>query len=129
MERLRRHGLTVKLTKCSWGLNEVEYPGHRVGKGKIAIPDHRVEAIINNSRVKNLRAFLGTIRYYQDFAPALAEATNPLDALTTKKAPNHILWTDELTHCFQEAERILSDATALMIPRKESELLLQTDAS
>ena len=34
MERLRRHGLTVKLTKCSWGLNEVEYLGHRE-KGRL----------------------------------------------------------------------------------------------
>ena len=62
LERLRRHGLTVKPNKCSWGLAEVEYLGHRVGKGKIAILDHRVEAIRNyqqHKSKKNLRAFFG----------------------------------------------------------------------
>ena len=45
LEVLKRHGLTAKPSKCVWGARTLEYLGHIVGDGKVAVPEARVQAI------------------------------------------------------------------------------------
>ena len=42
---LRRHGLTAKPSKCVWGAKELENLGHKVGRGRVAVPDARMMAV------------------------------------------------------------------------------------
>ena len=42
---LQKHGLTVKLAKCEFGRNKVEYLGHIIGDGELAVPGHRAAAM------------------------------------------------------------------------------------
>jgi len=67
LEALRKAGLRAKHFKCQWGRINLEYLGHRVGRGKLAVPNHRVEAM-KHFRLpvtkKELRAFFGNICYY-----------------------------------------------------------------
>ena len=44
-EALRQHGLTVKLGKCEFGRSQVEYLGHVIGNGELAVPRHRAAAM------------------------------------------------------------------------------------
>ena len=55
---LRRHGLTAKPSKCVFGKQHIEYLGHLVGSGRLAVPQHRVEALagyIKPKMVKDIR--------------------------------------------------------------------------
>jgi len=47
LERLKKFGLTANPKKCVWGVAEIEHLGHRVGKGKVCIPEMRVKALRN----------------------------------------------------------------------------------
>ena len=44
-ETLKQHGLTVKLAKCEFGRTKVEYLGHIIGGGVLAVPAHRAAAM------------------------------------------------------------------------------------
>jgi len=59
---LRMAGLKSKKSKCQWGLKYVEYLGHKIGNGQMAVPEHRITAMkefIQPKSKKDLRAFLG----------------------------------------------------------------------
>ena len=45
LARLRESGLTANPKKCKWGGKVVEFLGHKLGEGKMSIPNRRVEAI------------------------------------------------------------------------------------
>ena len=45
LEVLQQNGLTAKPSKCVWGVETVEYLGHRIGKREVAVPEARTEAI------------------------------------------------------------------------------------
>ena len=67
---LEKVGLTAKRTKCEWGKSTLEYIGHQIGDGMVAIPEHRVTAVkeyVKPNTKKIVRAFLGTTGYYRRF--------------------------------------------------------------
>ena len=67
-ERLNDAGLTAKRSKCEWGKTRLEYLGHKIGEGRLAVPEDRAAAIANfikPTSKKGLRAFLGTTGYYR----------------------------------------------------------------
>ncbi len=66
LEALRRVGLTARPEKCQWGQSYLEYLGHRIGGGQVAVPQAHVEAMKEYRRPKtqkDLRAFLGSVGY------------------------------------------------------------------
>ena len=67
---LRRHNLTAKPKKCVFGKRYLEYLGHLIGSGRLAVPQHRIaalEAYIKPKMAKDMRSFLGTMSYYRKF--------------------------------------------------------------
>ena len=69
---LREHGLMAKPSKCEWSMCHVEYLGHIVGSGLVAVPQMRVKAMSEFAQPvskKDMRAFLGAIGYYRKFNP------------------------------------------------------------
>jgi len=38
---LKQAGLMVKPDKCQWGKKYLDLLGHRLGSGKIVVPEHR----------------------------------------------------------------------------------------
>ena len=45
LEALRATGLTAKPEKYVWGARSLEYLGHKVGLGKVEVPEARVKAL------------------------------------------------------------------------------------
>ena len=45
LSALDKYGLKVKEAKCEFGQKFVEYLGHIVGDGKLAVPEHRAAAM------------------------------------------------------------------------------------
>ena len=45
--RLREHKLRVKISKCEFGKQQVEYLGHIVGHGQVRMDPSKVQAIVD----------------------------------------------------------------------------------
>ena len=88
-ERLRDFGLAIRLEKCIFGVNSVEFLGHEVSQyGTVPLPS-KVKSIADfpkPSTVKGLQEFLGMINFYHRFLPQSAALLRPLyNAMKTTK--------------------------------------------
>lgn len=66
-DRLQKAGLTVKLRKCQFAMEECSYLGHRIGGGVVRPVEDKVEAVRRYPQPltkKEVRAFLGLAGYY-----------------------------------------------------------------
>ena len=97
LEALAGRGFTVKLSKCSFRCRYLEYLGHCIGDGQIAVPAHRLQALVEfrqPSTKRDLRSFLGAVSYYRRFLPGLASHSAVLTPSTTKSAPGVVSGDD-----------------------------------
>ena len=131
-QALQKHGLTVKESKCEFGKCQVEYLGHLIDNGVLAVPHHRAEAIakfIQPRTKKQLRAFLGAASYYRRFRKGFANFSNVLTPATSKAAPGVVGWTEAMLEAFSHLRVCLYDVCVLTIPSQEDTFVLHTDAS
>ena len=85
--RLRRHGLKIKLAKCQFLMAETKYLGFVINKQGIKPDDDKVKVIRSMPEpktVRQVRGFIGAIGYYRRFIPAFSRIATPLIALTKK---------------------------------------------
>ncbi len=82
---LIKAGLKGKKSKC--------LSGHKIGNGQMAVPKYRITAMkefVQPKSKKDLRAFLGSIRYYRKFIPNFADHSSVLSPSTSSKAHGKI---------------------------------------
>ena len=105
VQALSDHGLTLKSEKCVFGKTHLEYLGHWIGCGTVAVPEHRATAMANYIRPrtrKQLRSFLGAVSYYRRFVKNLANYSSQLSPHTSKFSPNVIVWTEVMVEDFNQ---------------------------
>ncbi|KAL2237827.1 UNVERIFIED_CONTAM: Retrovirus-related Pol polyprotein from transposon opus [Sesamum indicum] len=87
LTRLREHEVYVKVLKCSFARESINFLGHIVERGRIRMDPKKVQAIEEwrpPSDVHDLRAFLGLASYYQRFVKDYSEIVWPLTNLLKK---------------------------------------------
>ena len=132
LDELKKHGLTVKFSKCAFGQKKVEYLGHMIGGGVLAVPSHRATAMAEYRlpiTKKQLRSFLGAASYYRKFVEGLARFTSALSPATSLSSPTKVDWTKERLEAFDSIRVSLVDACVLTIPTLKDIFSLHTDAS
>ena len=80
---LEKNQFYSKLSKCSFGKEEVEYLGHVISQG-VKVDLEKIKAITEWPKPKNiskLRGFLGLTGYYRRFIKNYAHLTTPLSNL------------------------------------------------
>ena len=85
----REDRLDVKVKKSEFGKKFLEYLGHTIGSGVLAIPDQRVSDLVQYRLPKSrrdLRAFMGGVSYYRRFLPGLAALMARLSPAMSKTA-------------------------------------------
>ena len=129
---LRSSGLTTRRDKCVFGRTKLEYLGHLVGGGEMAVPHHRASAMQDYKlpkTKKQLRAFLGSCSYYRKFVQGFAQLSSILSPDTSKLAPNVIVWDGRKLEAFNSLKVCLVDVCVLTVPSSEDSFILNTDAS
>ena len=130
--RLHRAGLTVKRSKCRFGFTKLEYVGHEVGSGEVAMTQENIDKIraaAQPTNKKTLRSFLGLAGYYRNHIPNFSSIALPLTNLTKKKQPNVLQWGEEQENSFVTLKELLTSNPVLQLPNFEQSFVLQTDAS
>jgi len=68
LRRLEENDLYMKLEKCSWKVNKVNFLEVVMGQGKIEMKEEKVEGVLNwpvPKTVRDIRKFLGLTNYYR----------------------------------------------------------------
>ena len=132
LERMRKFGLTLKESKCQFGREKLEYLGHVIGGGELAVPAHRAAAMADYKQPqtkRQLRSFLGAASYYRQFVQGYARLSSVLTPMTTKSAPCVVCWTVEGLEAFTRLKVSLVDVCVLTVPTQQDNFVLHTDAS
>uniref|UniRef100_A0A8C5MCT0 Gypsy retrotransposon integrase-like protein 1 n=1 Tax=Leptobrachium leishanense TaxID=445787 RepID=A0A8C5MCT0_9ANUR len=130
--RIRDANLTLKPTKCRIGMSEVQYLGHRVGRGTQRPEPAKIEAILEwptPITKTQVLAFLGMAGYYRKFVPNYSVLAKPLTDLTKKTLPRQVLWSPECETAFQQLKTALTQAPLLAAPNYSKRFIVHTDAS
>ena len=88
LQLLREH-LSFKKSKCSFGVPEVEYLGHIVGRDGVKVDPKKIQAMQDwphPTTLKSLWGFLGLIGYYSNFVCNYGKIASPLTNLLQKNA-------------------------------------------
>ena len=130
--RLVQAGLTIRPTKCLFGVNSVDFLGHRLEQGMIGLHQDNVEKIKDAPRPstkKQVRSFMGLAGYYRDFIPNFAAIAAPLSDLTRKGQPNKVEWSEAQEKAYQTIKSYLTREPFLRLPDPAKTYFLRTDAS
>ena len=129
-DRLKRHGLKMKLSKCQFLREETKYLGFVINKDRIKTDVDKVEVIRAMSApktVREIKGFIGAIGYYRKFIPAFSRLAGPLISLTKKYV--WFRWTEDCHHAFEALKDQLTAVPLLVYPDLSKLMMLYTDAS
>jgi hypothetical protein len=136
-EALKRNQLYCNPKKTKLFQYEINFLGHKISRRGIEADCGKVERILHwplPKSSKNVRVFLGLVRYIAKFLPGLAEHTRILEKLTTKECdktfPN---WTDTHQSAFDAIKAIVVRRDCLTTINHEdrglNNIYVTTDAS
>lgn len=129
LQTLQQNSLFARLSKCSFGLLEVEYLGHTVSGSGVAMDKNKVQAVLDwpqPANVKQLRGFLGLTGYYRRFIKSYAHIATPLTDLLKKDA---YAWSPAAEQAFLALKKAVTSAPVLGLPNFAQPFILETDAS
>ena len=130
---LRKAGVTLKLKKCFWFQNRVDYLGHVITPGKLSVATQNTEAfktMVFPKSLTQLRSFLGAANVYRRFIKHFSKIARPLSALLRKDSePDWENPPEEALQAFEELKGKLVSPPVLVLPKRDCPYLIDTDAS
>ena len=129
-QRLQSSGISLKLSKCVFACNKVNFLGFELSKGGIKPQARLTEAIDNYKRPetrKELKGFLGLAGFYRSFIQNFAEICQPLNKLTSENVP--FQWDDSCEIAFSVLKQKLSSKPVLSFPKLGEPFIVEVDAS
>ena len=124
--------MTIRPTKCLFGVNTVDFLGHRLEEGLIGLHEGNVTKIRDAPRPttkKQVRSFMGLAGYYRDFIPNFAALAAPLSDLSRKSQPNKVERGEAQEKAYQSIKALLTKEPVLRLPDPGKIYFLQSDAS
>jgi hypothetical protein len=130
LSRFREAGLTVKLSKGEFACAELEYVGHRVGRGVMSPREVKVKALMNAPRPtskRELQKLLGLANYYNRYIAHYSDVVRPLTDMLSKQ--RKFVWSQEAECSFNMIKQCMSSSPVLLIANYDKPFYLYVDAS
>ncbi|GBG74089.1 hypothetical protein CBR_g17800 [Chara braunii] len=131
LQRLRKHGLYAKLSKCRFAQRKVDFLGHHVSNQGLHMDDTKITAIAEwpvPTSTKQLRSFLGLTSYYSNFIQGYARYSYVLTSTLLQKNPPWF-WTPLCEDAFRALKKAVTCAPVLRLPDFDRPFIVSTDAS
>eukprot|EP00253_Pinus_taeda_P003254 PITA_03254 len=129
LQLLRKHKLFVNMSKCSFGMAEVEYLGHIVGREGVKVDPKKIQAMQEwpqTKTLKSLRGFLGLTGYYRKFVRNYGRIAKPLTQLLKKIS---FFWNEEAQQAFTALKNAMCSTPVLALPDFTKSFVIECDAS
>ena len=120
----------MKLSKCPFFSKEIQYLGHSLSTTGICPLPSKTQAIQQMqppTTPKQVRAFLGLVRYYRKFIKNFAKIAQPLTFLTRQQVKFD--WTPSHHTAFLTLKETIIQAPILCYPNPNKRYIIYTDAS
>ena len=125
--------MSLKLKKCEFFQPKVDYLGHVVTPGKLAVATENTKSFEHATFPRNatqVRSFLGAAHVYRRFVKNFSGIAKPLNAMLKKEA--RPTWDDarpEAVDAFETLKSKLISPPILALPKKDRPYTIDTDAS
>ena len=133
---LRKTGLKLSMAKCHFGVQEVDLLGRTITTNGVAPQKQKIATFLEKVKfprsIKALQRYIGSLNYYRNYIPRLAERLTPFfQLLKTTDANTKILITPDIMKEFREINEALDRCCQLALrqPLPGKQLVLMTDAS
>ena len=129
-EKLKSANLSIKKSKCNFFSKEIQYLGHILSATGIRLLPSKTYAIQHMQPPnisKQVRAFLGLVRYYRKFIKGFAKIAKPLTLLTRQQVKFE--WTSVHHTAFLHLKEAIVQAPILCYPDTDKKYIVYTDAS
>lgn len=131
--RLAENNVSLKASKCSFGLTEINYLGHIIDKEGKRLSPERVDSVISlntPTNFKDLRTAIGMAAAFQEYVPNYATLIKPLTERSgTKSKDLPFNWTTEMDSSWKKLKMLISKSVTLVRIKPDLPLLVRTDAS
>ena len=130
-------GITLNPKKCKFGMQAVEYVGHRIDAEGISFERKKIDSILDMpkpTRKGEMKTFLGMVNHMHTHIRGLSIVSDPLVKLigenyTKSKSKNPILWNHEAEQAFEEIKKRVDECPKLWFADEDLPVYVQTDAS
>jgi hypothetical protein len=116
LQLLRRDHWQVKLSKCSFGQQQIAYLGHVIDSRGVSSNPATIKKVVSwptPTNVKDVRSFLGLAGYYRKFVKHFGIIARPLFNLLKKNTT--FLWTSETDNAFQHLKNGMTESPILAL--------------
>ena len=130
LEAIMEEGFRLKLSKCTFALDSVQYLGHIIRHNSISPVNDNLISIRNfpvPENKKNVRQFLGKINFYNEYVPKISQILEPLHNLLRKG--QEFIWSEECQKVFEYMKNFLCTQPVLAIFDLDLPIHIYTDAS
>ena len=127
LKLLEEKQLYAKISKCFFGVQEVEYLGHIVSHEGVKVDPNKIKSIKEwkvQKTIKKLRGFLRLTGYYHKFVKNYGRIATPLTTLLKKDA---FSWTPEATKAFEHLKESMCLAPVLATPDFTNFFIVECD--
>ena len=111
---LQQFGLKIKLDKCRFFKESVDYLGHTISCQGLAPTKERIAGIVQAQAPSNkveLKSFLGLMTYNCRFLPSLSQVLHPLYQMVKREAKWK--WGPAQVQAFETAKELVANAPVL----------------
>ena len=128
LDKIKQANLRVKLEKCEFLKNRVNYLGYIISSEGITYETNsNIEKATPPTDVKSLQTYLGFVNYFRRFIPQFSVIASPLYSLLQKDKVYE--WTPECDEAFRNLQELVNQKPVLSHPDYEKPFYVFSDAS
>ena len=130
LKKIEAAGVTLNPNKCEFGKTQLKFLGHLIDENGIRADPDKTSAIVKMeppTNISELRRFMGMVNQHGKFSQNLADLTQPLRQLLSKKST--WLWGPDQDQAFANVKAELSKPTVLALYNPLAPTKVCADAS
>ena len=132
-ECIRNTGLKLSMSKCHFGVKQVDFLGRTITPDGVAPQAVKVKDFLSKLRfpksIKALQRYIGFLNYYRNYIPRLSERLSPFFKFLEETSKFYV--PTNLVDDFANVNKLLENSCQLALkqPLKNKQLIVMSDAS